>query len=161
MLAKEATRVNEAFLKRFATAKAPFPKMPDSFKPLAEAFDVATPPDVEEEEEKLEGTVIPPGTIRVKADGLKQDIVIGIAFEPKEVDIVDHDHDSPSIGLNVLDISAVEHECEHDASMREAEEMVMSERSNIERDDQAAGNRLTKVRFDMSADFWGQTEEQE
>ena len=37
--------------------------------------------------------------------------------------------------------------------------MVMSERSNIERDDQAAGNRLTKVRFDTSADFWGQTEE--
>ena len=92
-----------------ATAKASFPKMPDSFKPLAEAFGVATPADVEEEEKKFESTVILPGTIRVKADDLKQDIVISIAFEPKEVDIVDHDHGSPSIGLNVLDISAVEH----------------------------------------------------
>ena len=35
----------------------------------------------------------------------------------------------------------------------------MSEKSNIERDDLAAGNRLAKVRFDMSADIWGQTEE--
>ena len=54
-----------------------------------------------------------------------------------------------------MDFSAFEHECEHDASMGEAEEMVMSERSNIERDDHAAGNRLTKVRFDMRADFGG------
>ena len=52
--------------------------------------------------------------------------------------------------------------------MGEAEDMtevikekVMSEKSNIERDDLAAGNRLTKVRFDidMNANFWGQTEE--
>ena len=60
-----------------------------------------------EEEQKFKSTVILPGTIRVNADYLKQDIVISIAFEPKKVDIVDHNHDSPSLGLNVLDISAV------------------------------------------------------
>ena len=117
--AKGATKVSGALLKKFATAKAPFPKMPDMFKPLAEAFDVATPADVEEEENKFESTVTLPGTIRVKADYLKQDIVISIAFEPKEIDIVDYNHDLPSVGLNVLDISAVEHECEHDASRGE------------------------------------------
>ena len=44
--------MNEALLN--AAAIAPFPKIPDSFKPLAEAFDVATPANVEEEEEVRE-----------------------------------------------------------------------------------------------------------
>ena len=117
----------------------------------------------------------------MKPGGLEQDIVISIAFEPKKI-IVDHDHGSPNVGLKVLDISALEHEHDRDASTGEAEEMteeetapnvaanemgltpviqekVVSENENIERDDLAAVNRLTKVRIDMSANVWGQREE--
>ena len=75
--------MNEAFLNKFAAVKAPFQKMLDSFKPLAEAFDVATPAGVEEEEKKFGSTATLPGTTRVQAGDLKQDIVISIAFEPK------------------------------------------------------------------------------
>ena len=55
--AKEAARVSKAYLK--TCAPATFPEMLDSFKQLAEAFDEATPADVEEGENQFARTVTP------------------------------------------------------------------------------------------------------
>ena len=119
---------------------------------MAEALDLTTPVDSEKEKEEFESTVALPGSIRVKADGLEKETIISVAFEPRMIGIVEHNHDFPIVGSDVLDFSAIDIEHDLVAFLRVAEEMteeviqrkVVSEHRNIERDDLAAVNKLPR-----------------